>query len=57
MLGVAHGGVLEEGVDRGEPGVAGPDAVAAVVFQAAQERADPLWSRSADSVLFRQLRG
>jgi hypothetical protein len=42
VLGVAHRGVAEQGVDRGEPGVAGPDAVAALVFQVVQERADRL---------------
>jgi hypothetical protein len=29
-------------VDSGEPGVAGPDAVSALVFQVVQERADCL---------------
>ena len=40
VLGMAQHGVLEQGADRGQPGVAGPDAVAAVVFQVVQERAD-----------------
>ena len=42
VLGVAQRRVLEQGVDRGQPGVAGPDAVAAVVLQVVQERPDRL---------------
>jgi hypothetical protein len=42
VLGVTECGVAEQGVDRGEPGVAGPDAVAAAGFQVVQERADRL---------------
>ena len=34
--------VLEQRVDRGEPLVAGADVVAAVLFEMAQERDDPL---------------
>ena len=40
MLGVAQRGVAEQRVDRGEPGVAGADAVAALVLEVVQERAD-----------------
>jgi hypothetical protein len=38
-LKVAQGRVAEQGVDRGEPGVAGADAVAALVLQVVEERA------------------
>jgi hypothetical protein len=37
---MAQGRVGEEGVDRREPGVAGPGAVAAVCLQVLQERGD-----------------
>jgi hypothetical protein len=40
VLGVAQCRVAESGVDRGEPGVAGADAVAAVFFQVAEEGRD-----------------
>jgi hypothetical protein len=40
VLGVLQGRVAEHGVDGGEPGVAGARAVAAVVFEVVQERAD-----------------
>jgi hypothetical protein len=40
VLGVLQGRVAEHGVDGGEPGVAGAGAVAAVVFEVVQERAD-----------------
>jgi hypothetical protein len=36
------GDVLEQAVDRGEPLVAGADVIAAVLFEVAQEREDPL---------------
>ena len=38
----AGGDVLEQGVDRGEPLVAGADVVAAVLLEVTQERDDPL---------------
>ena len=40
VLGVAQRGVAEQRVDRGQPGVAGADAVAALVFEVVEERAD-----------------
>ena len=40
VLGMAQGGIAEEGVDRGQAGVAGPDAVAPVILQVLQERGD-----------------
>ena len=40
VFGVAQRGEPEQGVDRGEAGVAGADAVAAVVFQMVEERRD-----------------
>ena len=40
VLGMAQGRVGEQRVDRRQPGVAGPDAVAAVVLQVLQERGD-----------------
>ena len=40
--------VFEQGVDRGEPLVAGADVVAAVLFEVAQERDDPLEGEIAD---------
>jgi hypothetical protein len=40
MLGAAQRGVVEQGVDRGQAGVAGGDAVVPVVFQVVQETAD-----------------
>jgi hypothetical protein len=40
VLGAAQCRVAEHRVDRGEAGVAGPDAVAAVVFEVVQERGD-----------------
>ena len=40
VLGCPGGGVAEQRVDRGQPGVAGGAAVAPVVFQVLQERAD-----------------
>jgi hypothetical protein len=40
VLGVAQRRVAERGVDRGEPRVAGADAVAAVFLQVVQERGD-----------------
>ena len=40
VLGMAQGGVAEQRPDRGEPGVTGPDAHAAVGLQVGQERAD-----------------
>ena len=40
VLGVSGGGVLVERVDRRQPGVAGPDGVAAVCFEVVEERAD-----------------
>ncbi len=40
VLGVAQRGVAEQRVDRGEAGVAGPDAVAALGFEVVEERAD-----------------
>jgi len=42
VLGVVQRRVLEQGADRGQPGVAGPGAVAAVVLQVVQERPDRL---------------
>jgi len=42
-------GVAEQGVDRGEPVVAGPDLVTALVFEVIKERADQCASRSAMS--------
>ena len=47
----AGGDVLEQGVDRGEPLVAGADVVAAVVFEVAQEADDPLEREIADRQL------
>ncbi len=40
VLGVAQRGEAEQRVDRGQPGVAGAGAVAALVFEVVQERAD-----------------
>ena len=40
VLGVAQRGPGEQGPDRGEPVVAGPGAVAAVLFEVVQERGD-----------------
>ena len=40
VLGCPGGSVLEQGVDSGQAGVAGGAAVAPVVFQVVQERAD-----------------
>ena len=40
VLGMAQGGVGEERVDCRQAGVAGPDAVAAIVLQVLQERGD-----------------
>jgi len=40
VLGVAQGGVAVERVDRRQPGVAGPRAVASVFFEVFEERAD-----------------
>jgi hypothetical protein len=40
VLGVAQGGVAEQGVDRGQAGVAGPGAVAPPGFQVGEERGD-----------------
>ena len=40
VLGVAQRGVAEQRVDRGQPGVAGAGAVAAVVFEVVEERRD-----------------
>jgi len=42
VLGVAQGGVPREGVDRREPGVPGAGAVAAVLLEMVEERADQL---------------
>ena len=40
VLGVAQGGVAEQRADRGQPHVAGPGAVAPLVLEVVQERAD-----------------
>ena len=40
VLGVAQRGVAEQRVDRGQAGVAGADAVAALVLEVVEERAD-----------------
>jgi hypothetical protein len=40
ILGVVQGGEAEQGVDRGQAGVAGPHAVAALALEVVQERAD-----------------
>ena len=40
VFGMAQGGEAEQGVDRGQAGVAGPDAVAALVFEVVEEPAD-----------------
>jgi hypothetical protein len=40
VFGVAQRGEPEQGVDRGQAGVAGPRGVAPVVFEVVQERGD-----------------
>jgi hypothetical protein len=40
VLGVAQRAVVKEGVDRGEPDVAGADGVAALLLEVLKKRAD-----------------
>ena len=40
MFGVGQRGEAEQRVDRGQPGVAGADAVAALVFEVVEEAGD-----------------
>lgn len=40
VFGMVQRGVLEQRVDRGEAGVAGPHAVAAVAFEMVEKRCD-----------------
>lgn len=40
VLGVTQRGEAKQRVDRGQPGVAGPDAVASLVLQVVEERGD-----------------
>lgn len=40
VFGVCQGGELEQGVDRGEAGVAGADSVAALAFEVVEEGGD-----------------
>jgi len=42
VIGAADGGVAKQRVDRDQPVVAGLDAVAALVFEVVEERADQL---------------
>ena len=48
VFGMAQCGVAEQRVDRGEPGVAGGHAVAAIGFQMGEERGDELCVEVAD---------